>query len=318
MCILSNIISEGGSGNTGYRLVKRYGIVPYNIMPSTEQTFNPGHLVDHITKILKIGASRIRIGEDYSKIIKQTLRIVKKFLCVSLGSPPSRFSHAFPLKTDGKFFAIPEISPIGFYRKYLKPFDSQNLYVLINTRHPIHKWVATKDFESTTDTSLEDSAEFVITPDEFETTLRNSIKKHYTVYIGIDVDADINTDQGWGEVNLYDPNIILNEDEKDFMNISKKELLNNDMLSSNHAVLIVGYGTEDNKEDGIITHWLIENSWGEESGDGGYLRVSREWLLENAYGACIQKRFLPRGVYESPTKENMIIVECYEGRGKLL
>jgi bleomycin hydrolase len=138
------------------------------------------------------------------------------------------------------------------------------------------------------------------------------------VYIGIDVDADINTDQGWGEVNLYDPDIILSDDEKDFMGFDRKKLLENDMLSSNHAVLIVGYGTEDNKADGTITHWLIENSWGDESGDEGYLRVSREWLLENAYGACIQKRFLPRGVYVSPTKENMIIIECFEGRGKLL
>lgn len=318
MCILSNILSEGGSGNTGYRIVKRYGIVPYNVMPSTEQTFNPGHLVEHLIKILKVAACRIRKGDDYSKVVSQSLRIIKKFLCVSLGSPPSKFSYAFPLKTDGKFFVIPDISPIGFYRKYLKPFDSQNLYILINTRHPIHNWIATKDFESTIDTTLEDTAEYVVSADEFESTVRNSIQKRFPVYIGIDVDVDINIDEGWGELNLYDPDIILDDAEKDFMNLSKRELLKNDMVGSNHAVLIVGYGTDNNKPDGIITHWLIENSWGEESGDEGYLRVSREWLLENTYGACIQKRFLPRGVYQTPTKENMIIIECYEGRGKLL
>ena len=318
MCILSNILSEGGSGNTGYRLVKRYGIVPYNSMPSTEQTYNPASLVEHLIKILKIGATRIRAGEDYKKITNQCLQIIKKFLCVSLGTPPKKISYAFPMKTDGKFFVVPEISPLGFYRKYLKPFDSVNLYILINTRHPEHKWVATKDFESTTDTTLEDTAEFVVSPSDFETTLRNSIQKKYAIFIGIDVEADINTDQGWGETNLYDPDIILSDDEKEFMGLDRKKLLANDMLSSNHAVLIVGYGTEDNKPTGIITHWLIENSWGDDSGDEGYLRVSREWLLENAYGACIQKRFLPRGVYQSPTKENMIIIECYEGRGKLL
>lgn len=175
MCILSNILSEGGSGNTGYRLVKRYGIVPYNSMPSTEQTYNPASLVEHLIKVLKIGATRIRTGEDYKKTTNQCLQIIKKFLCVSLGTPPKKISYAFPMKTDGKFFAVPEISPLGFYRKYLKPFDSQNLYMLINTRHPEHKWVATKDFESTTDTTLEDTAEFVVSPSEFETTLCNSV-----------------------------------------------------------------------------------------------------------------------------------------------
>jgi len=40
--------------------------------------------------------------------------------------------------------------------------------------------------------------------------------------------------------------------------------------ASDHAVAVVGYGT-DNGED----YWLIKNSWGEERGENGYYRVKR-------------------------------------------
>ncbi|XP_040269749.1 zingipain-2-like [Bufo bufo] len=46
--------------------------------------------------------------------------------------------------------------------------------------------------------------------------------------------------------------------------------------NANHAVVIVGYGTEyDAKTDEDIDYWIVRNSWGEDWGEDGYVKMRR-------------------------------------------
>jgi len=44
----------------------------------------------------------------------------------------------------------------------------------------------------------------------------------------------------------------------------------------NHAVVLVGYGTDEENGD----FWLIRNSWGTGYGENGYIRILRESELK--------------------------------------
>ncbi|CAH6796034.1 Testin [Phodopus roborovskii] len=44
----------------------------------------------------------------------------------------------------------------------------------------------------------------------------------------------------------------------------------------NHAVLVVGYGFEGEQSDGN-SYWLVKNSWGEEWGMKGYMKIAKDW-----------------------------------------
>ena len=73
-----------------------------------------------------------------------------------------------------------------------------------------------------------------------------------------------------------DDRAFRNEKKGVFDKCSSKEI--------NHAVTVVGYGTESGKwikENGRWKYksgkpyWLIKNSWGEKFGDGGYVKILR-------------------------------------------
>ncbi|XP_072258360.1 cathepsin 8-like [Pyxicephalus adspersus] len=43
----------------------------------------------------------------------------------------------------------------------------------------------------------------------------------------------------------------------------------------NHAIIIVGYGTDHDEENGSQDYWLIKNSWGEQWGIDGFGKIKR-------------------------------------------
>lgn len=58
----------------------------------------------------------------------------------------------------------------------------------------------------------------------------------------------------------------------------KSGVFNKCGLDLDHAVLLVGYGVEDDKP-----YYTIKNSWGEQYGDKGYIKISRG---EREFGTC--------------------------------
>jgi bleomycin hydrolase len=307
---MDNIISDGARGNIGYILIKRYGIVPYDIMGSNTQVLNTERLIQFLKKILVRASARIRSGEK--NVRRNIMPIVHKYLCVSVGTPPKEFDYEFrgvkPLK-------IKKCTPLAFYNEYLKKEDPGMIYMSTYTPIKSCNWYVYKDTETVTKCDEKELAIHSVSPEDLMSYVIKTIQKKSVVYVGVDITNDFSEEYGWGDEGLFNTDIILTDKEKKSLGVNEDTIKRIRGKSPNHAVLIVGYRTKNSKKDGQIDHFLIENSWGSESGKEGYLRVSPEWFLENVMEAAVPKNMVNK---KSRKPNNIKKMECYESVGNLL
>lgn len=75
------------------------------------------------------------------------------------------------------------------------------------------------------------------------------------------------------------------------MNMYKSGVFHDDLCLStaavNHAVLVVGYGSDPGAGD----FWILKNSWSKKWGEGGYLKMVRGLNMCNVASSAILAKF---------------------------
>ena len=95
-------------------------------------------------------------------------------------------------------------------------------------------------------------------------------------------DVDANSDSAMMSALSQQPvSIAIQADQKDFQLYQSGVFTGSCGTQLDHGVLAVGYGSE-NGED----YYLIKNSWSEEWGDGGYIKLGRGSQYNNGAGQC--------------------------------
>ena len=59
--------------------------------------------------------------------------------------------------------------------------------------------------------------------------------------------------------------------------------------------------------DGNPTKFRVENSWGDDRGEKGYLIMSRDWFKEFVFEVVVDKKFVPKEVLDVFEMEPIIL-----------
>lgn len=281
---LDEPISDGGSWNMAINIIEKYGIVPEDIMKETYNSKNTSNLNSIIIQNLKRFSYTIRSTKKYDK--SDMLYTIYKILCFFLGKPPTDFTWEY-YNNDDKYNKHPNLTPSKFYKKFVKKgckFNPKDYVICIN--YPLKRFPFYKVFKLNYCTNIDKNEEFIcynLPIREIKSLVKKSIDKDEIVFFGSDIGKYYYNKDGILDNEIYNYDVLFN---KNVNEMSKGDKLSYRQSFPNHAMVIIGY----NKQSNNINKWAVENTWGSNSGNKGYITMSSDWFDEYAYLFVIHKK----------------------------
>jgi bleomycin hydrolase len=281
-------VQDGGNWLGFIELIKKYGVVPRDVMPETYSSSNSYHVNRVLGIRLRQYGLRIRAArtsEEMARLRREALKDVYRILALNFGIPPERFSWRYE-NVDKSLTPLREYTPQEFYRASV----GINLddYVAL---YSIPTLPFLKKYEIELDKAVEDKPTmfFVNVPlEEAKALALTTILHNEPVWFGCDVGQEANTDSGILATDVYDLNSLYGMD----FSMSRTELFETYQSIPNHNMVFTGVDTLAGRPQ----KWLVENSWGDRSGKKGYLIMTDDWFDKYVQVVVINKKYLPAPV----------------------
>ena len=301
--ILTDPMGDGGQWDMIKNIIKKYGLVPSYAMKESVNSSATVNLNNYLTKILRMYAKNLRDSykeeKDLEKLKKMQEEYMKKIydvLSISLGTPPEKFD--FEVRNeDEEFISDKNLTPQEFLKKHVE-VNLDDYISLINAPTKDKPYFKSYTVDFLGNVMELDKVRYVNVPVEvMKDGILKQLKDGEPVWFGCDVaqffyrkgaNLDLST------LKIFD---LLNVE----YDLSKEERLDYKESLMTHAMVFVGCDyDEENKK---INRYKVENSWGKDAGDRGYLVMSDEWFGEYMYQALINKKYLDEKVIKAYSEE---------------
>ncbi|MCD6204839.1 MAG: C1 family peptidase [Candidatus Marinimicrobia bacterium] len=288
-------VSDGGVWSMMPSLVDKYGIVPKEAMSESYNSENTRMMSRLIRRKLRAQGMQIRQwaekgkSERYIRRQKENmLAEIYRILVIAMGTPPAEFTWRYLDKNDSLVNAG-TFTPQTFYEEvvgaplkdYVMLMDdpSKDYYKLYEIRYD-RNCVEGQNWT------------FINLPvEKIKEFAKKSILDDQPMYFSCDVGKQLDKEQGYLAAGLYDYEAVFGVS----FDMTKKERILTYDSGSTHGMALVGI---DTSSTGSVTKWLLENSWGSDAGDNGFLTMTDDWFSEYMFRLVILKDYISSDVLE--------------------
>jgi len=306
--IYLRVTDDGGTWNIFKNLINKYGVIPKTNMDEHYHSGNSHELNTFFNQFLKKtvidfkNIDKNTFNKNKKKLLEEFLSNCYKILTLFLGEPPNEITWEYytELKKDNKKYkSVKNIKPIDFYNKYV-PYNINDKICLIN--YPCKEREFYKPYIVDIAYQLlgsEQNYSINVPIKDMIDSMKKSINDKEAVWLGIDSDKYLSEKHGFYDEDGFNYKDVFNFD----MKVDKCDALNYFFSGPNHAVIAKGYNLDGGKTNGF----LIENSWGKDSGFDGNYFMSLDWFNKYNFISVIDKKYVSKKISNALNKKPSIL-----------
>ena len=288
-------LSDGGTFTGVADIVSKYGLVPKEVMPETYSSEHTSQMSSLIGLKLKEYGLELREsvqkGMDVKKIEArktEMLETVYRILVLNLGVPPTEFDYVRK-DVKGNPVETEHHTPMSFLEKYGDKNLLTNYVMVMND--PSREYY--KCYEIDFDRHRYDGKNWTyvnLPVEEIKEMAIASLKDSTRMYFSSDV-TQLDSKRGLLDVNNYDFGSLLGTT----FGMDKKQRIQTFASMSAHAMTLMAVDLDEN---GKPKKWMVENSWGAQSGYKGHLIMTDEWFNEYMFRLVLETKYVPKKVLD--------------------
>jgi bleomycin hydrolase len=285
--LFNNVVDDGGVWSSFTNLVDKYGLVPKEAMNETWSSENTRYMMSFIKRKLREDGYRLRNTKGNDDVLRadkiRMLGDIYKLLAINLGEPPSEFQWRYTDKT-GTLSPYKTYTPLSFMKETLGDINFNDYILLMDV--PSLEYYKLYEIEYDRNVMEGRNWKFINLPaKEIKPFALKSVQNNEALYFSCDVGKQLNKDEGLLDTENYDYESLFGVK----FEMNKKERILTRESGSTHGMALVGVDVDN---DGNITKWLLENSWGKTTGYNGYLTMTDRWFDEYMFRMVVLKKFI--------------------------
>ena len=287
--LLKNPIGDGGQFTGVSNLITKYGAVPKSAMPETYQSNNTRDMRMILSLKLREYALKLREARkgELKELKTAMLTNIYDILVKCLGVPPTEFTWA-RYNNKGERVSTKTYTPQSFYAEFVGE-DLENNYVML-MNDPTREYG--KVYEIDYDRHIYDGDNWLyinLPIERIKEVALASIKDNTAMYFSCDVGKFFDRKRGVLDLsNLDYASLFATEFPMD-----KKQRVSTFASGSSHAMTLIAVDTD---KDGKTTKWMVENSWGANSGYRGNVIMTDEWFNEYMFRLVAERKYVPEDI----------------------
>lgn len=302
-----NPINDGGTFCGAADLAEKYGLVPVEVQPETftaERTSRLSSLVSSKLREYGLELRAMVANKKPAAAIKQRktqmLTTIYDMLSLALGEPIKEFTYAFRNK-DGKQVGQPRtFTPLEFYRETQGgPINGTFIMAMNDPRREYYK-----TYEVELDRHTYDGHNWVyvnLPMEDIAMMAIASLTDSTKLYSSYDVGKQLNRNTGYLALDNFDYASLFGTS----FPMNKAERISTFDSGSSHAMTLCAVDLDSN---GNPVKWKVENSWGADSGKGGYIIMTNDWFNAYAFRLVVDKKYVPEHILKAAQSKPVMVM----------